>query len=268
MVEPDGLYYAQHFYGYGYWNSPYWFVGMEEGGGGSRTFINTKTHNLVATSATNTALVDNYVAQVTMIPASIRQADPFFLPSPIKLQNYWKRMIRILLGIKTLPRTNDDIKHFQASIWGRVGLPASSVEGRNDARHAIIELMPFPSPGTNPIDWMNTYGIWTNHWRIPLPTREAYNLQFLNNRRIHIQSQLNIHKPKLVVFCGSSYNAHWDFICGYPSWTSHIGSGAQTFHTAVLGSGTVAVKTYQPGFARSDLYWDNVIKQLGVMGIS
>jgi hypothetical protein len=60
MDEFNTAYYLLNFWGYGNWDSDFWFIGLEEGGGSDLGLINAKINGFHAAAYSHEALSDNY----------------------------------------------------------------------------------------------------------------------------------------------------------------------------------------------------------------
>ncbi|MCA9909957.1 MAG: hypothetical protein KC519_14970, partial [Anaerolineae bacterium] len=78
------------FYGYGNLHAPFWFVGMEEGGGKSFDEIATRLRVWQMRGEKLTEDVMDYHVDIGM---------PDFFYDKIKLQPTWAKLIRVLLGL-------------------------------------------------------------------------------------------------------------------------------------------------------------------------
>lgn len=137
-------YYMKNFYGYGNWKSDYWFIGMEEGGGNLLGLVNNKIESFYNNKCTHEELIDNYDFQINLVGCpwneeAIKYLGPRPKSKPVKLQSYWAKKIKILLDINGYKTDNETIRNFQEKNWGRIKI--------DEMRHAVIELLPLPSPG-------------------------------------------------------------------------------------------------------------------------
>jgi hypothetical protein len=259
LDEFETWYYINNFFGYGNWDSEFWFVGIEEGGGDIFELVNDKITSFNFNGYSHEALLDNYDFQVNNINPPNDQIALNFIAAlhddcDVNLQRYWSKMIRLLLGINGCANDNESIRCFQAHHWGRI---------TSKIKHAVIELMPLPSPRTN--DWL--YNHWTAHFtgqHVPhLDTRLTYMNLFCNYRIDLLRNKIQKHKPKLIVFSGKSnyqyYNqitdtieTNWDLV--------QIGNFNVSFYCK---KGTLFVKTSAPNTrGLTNQYWDIVIAEI------
>lgn len=217
MTRGELEYYCEHFYGYGSWESDYYYIGMEEGGGSHQALVDAKLEqyyqqgHVVGNDFFNReGLLDNYGFQIFMMPAPLRIIEgrgrplSFFRTStPATLQSTWYHFIGmhlVLTGQNHAPYAEDQsaIRKYQAQEWG-------SHSTLNP--HAVVELFPLPSPFTS--TWK--YGDWTSEFgELSLPNRTIYYALLAADRVQHIAKQIAANRPKLVVFYGNHstyYNA-------------------------------------------------------------
>lgn len=195
------------FYGYGNYQGRYWFVGMEEGGGGSFEEIARK---LSAWDTRGQKELESFGES-----SSESAQSKHFTDQP-KSQATWNKLIRILLSIEGEIPSLDAVKTYQATRWGR-----------SDSDNCLLELLPLPSPSTG--KWL--YG---NHSALPhLGTREAYGNHYAEQRSLHIKSRIEEYEPDVVVFYGFDewYRQWWKLIAGVEFTLANVGG-----HKAYLGS--------------------------------
>jgi hypothetical protein len=96
---------AREWFGYGRWNAPYWFVGMEPGGGdspasyeawrqlGGAELIDCRQHHLNS----------NFVKWHAETPPT---------------QSTWRRLIQLLLGYEGKPADLNAVRRYQRDEWG------------------------------------------------------------------------------------------------------------------------------------------------------
>jgi hypothetical protein len=101
--------YADTFYGYGTYSAKYWFIGIEEGGGGSIPEIERRVSCWLNRGGHELEDLVEYHSAIGVTR--------WFDPVP-KLQPTWRQLIRVLLAAKS----GDDreaIRRYQASKLGR-----------------------------------------------------------------------------------------------------------------------------------------------------
>lgn len=184
--------YINGFYGYGNYQAPYWFVGMEEGGGNSHEEIVGRLE--VWSKRGHEELED--LAQYHRELGMSR-----FFDAQAKLQSTWKQLIRVVLTANGQTYDVETIREYQRSRLGT-----------KDGETCLLELLPLPSP--NIASWL--YG---EHSDLPyLLNRETYGKHVTDSRIAHFQGRIIQHQPKAVVFYGIKYRVYWEKIAGIESW--------------------------------------------------
>src|SRR6184192_195563 len=118
--------FIETFYGYGNWSAPVWFVGMEEGGGGTPEEI---AKRIAAWEQRGRNELEDLVEYHHAIGVTRH-----FGGQP-KLQSTWAKLIRILWAMRGQTPTNDDLRRVQADRFGR-----------RNSDTALLEMLPLPSP--------------------------------------------------------------------------------------------------------------------------
>lgn len=180
----------KNFWGYGNLKSDVWFVGMEEG-------YNDKNESLLK------RFIATAGAQTFDIYESLK-IDPghvYWFEEGAPTQATYRRIIYIYLYLKngTEP-TLEDVRQFQIKELGR-----------SHANHALLELMPLPSKSIRQKDW-----IYTEHNVIGLSSRKEYLKTYKPERVKELNSLIQKHKPKVVLFYSLSYIKDWESIVGTP----------------------------------------------------
>jgi hypothetical protein len=258
MNEEITAYYLTNFWGYGNWDSDYWFVGMEEGGGNDLQLVVNKIDSFFQNGYSHEHLIDNYHFQVNLVgephnKEALRFLGPRPNNRPVALQNYWAKMIKILLHLNLLNSNNSAIRNYQKDHWGRIH--------NNDyfAKHAVIELFPLPSQNTN--EW--NYSEWTNHFENnfcpPLLDREGYFMTISNNRITLLQNKIREYQPRLVVFSGLTHQNYYDQIVGCNNW--ELLDQIKCYFQKV--NNTLFVKTNHPNtWGIGHAYWNIVSDEI------
>jgi hypothetical protein len=175
--------FIDRFYGYGNLDAPYWFIGMEEGGGNSLEEISLRLSTWCERGMQTTEdLVDYHLAL---------GIDQFFGEKP-RLQSTWAKLIRVLHMLEGKPTTTDAIRTTQGSQLGR-----------SDSLSCLLELLPLPSPSTD--QWL--YG---DHTSLEfLKDRETYRTVLIPKRIDQLRAMIQEYSPKVVMCYGSAYRQHW-----------------------------------------------------------
>jgi len=215
--------FSKHFFGYGSYQAPVWLVGMEEGmdGGGSGVFFNEIKGRLDAWRERGKQELEDLVGY----HHAIGKADLF--TEDAKIQRTWRQLISFLLGYEGRAAvTSEAVRSYQRNRLGRT----------NVAESCLLELFPLPSPGIK--DWYYQF-----HSRLePFGSRGAY-LDSLGKFRIkHLRERIEKHRPKLVVFYGTTYRSYWEEIIAPHKFAHGVVADADT-HEA---KGTLYVLTAHP----------------------
>ncbi|HSM70556.1 MAG TPA: hypothetical protein VK851_03350 [Anaerolineales bacterium] len=182
------LQFANTFYGYGNYQAPYWFLGMEEGGGNSIDEINRRFSTWEMRGAMELEDVAEY---------HIALGFPEFFSSKSKIQNTWGKQIRFIFGVNNKPVDTEIVRDYQRDAWGR-----------KSSNNCIIELFPLPSPGTG--DWI--YGEASN--LDILKDRKTYRNSFFPTRIKHIQHTIEEFQPKVICAFSFTYMNYWEVLTG------------------------------------------------------
>ena len=184
--------YIQGFYGHGSYEAPYWFIGMEFGGGNTLLEIVSRIQGWYDRGAKE--LED-------LGPNGVGAGSRWFRP-PYPLQRTWARLVRVLLVSEGVRPTNQAIRAYQRDQLGR--------EGGLDC---ILELLPLPSPSLNLWQFYSEFA-----HRYPqlahLDNRVAYTSHVAPTRLAHVREKIAWHKPRAVVFYGTGYEHWWRKISG------------------------------------------------------
>jgi len=181
--------YAQTFFGYGRWEAPVWFVGIEAGGGKDIQTVHDRLQAWAA-SGHNNDLEDAPSFHSASNNTLWHQPDA-------TLQSTWKQLIRMLLLARGLDDTDNALRHYQRTKLGTA-----------TGETCLVELLPLPSPGRN--DW--NYSAWSDlPW---LQTRAAYEQKILSHRISLLRERINHHRPRVVIFYGDGQLKHWQRIIG------------------------------------------------------
>jgi hypothetical protein len=201
--------YASTLYGYGSYSAPYWFVGMEEGGG--RNFEELEKRITSWDVRGRNELEDLREYHTTI------GHDKWFAPKA-PLQKTWSQYIRIILAAQGRHTDKETIRSFQVEELGKTG------------ESCLMELFPLASRSIK--IWR--YPEWSN---LPqLQTRTAYRNYYGKSRAQHIRSRMLEHSPKAVVFASfSQYYISWwqsitnDSLILTEKRTCYVGQVGRTF---------------------------------------
>ncbi|MDQ3705444.1 MAG: hypothetical protein M3437_09535 [Chloroflexota bacterium] len=192
-LDPEVLEsYIKEFYGHGSYEAKYWFIGMEFGGGGSFEEIVSRIEGWHRRGGKG--LED-------LGPQGVGTGSRWFLP-PYPLQPTWAKLVRIMMSAEGQPTESGSLRAYQKDRLGR--------EGGLDC---IVELLPLPSPGLG--HWKFYPAIAERHPQLAyLKDRATYTSHVAPMRIAHLQTRIEQHQPRAVVFYGSGYRHWWRQIAG------------------------------------------------------
>lgn len=177
--------YIDTFNGYGDYRAKYWFVGMEEGGGGSFDEVSRRLTRWDASGQPELLdLAEHHrEGDLTSFVSDSDEAG---------LQPTWKQLIRIVLGGEGQPTDNKAVRTYQQNRLGRYG-----------GETCLLELMPLPSPDAK---------VW--HYRdwslLPdLRSRSGYVKKYAPIRALRLRELIDEQKPPVVVFYSFTYMVWW-----------------------------------------------------------
>jgi hypothetical protein len=180
--------FASKFFGYGNWNAPIWFVGMEEACG---DVAGLKRRFAAWNERGRAALEDAREFHIAF------GDDSRFVGARPSTQPTWRGLIKIMQAAEGKSIDIESCRLRQQHDWGRA-----------NGESCLLELLPLPSPDT--LTWV--YG---RHSKLPyLKCRSVYTDQFLEVRTEKLKSLIAEHSPRAVVFYGRKYQKHWDAIAG------------------------------------------------------
>ncbi|MCC5985271.1 MAG: hypothetical protein JJU42_12995 [Rhodobacteraceae bacterium] len=178
--------FASGFFGYGEFEAPLWFIGMEEGGGKSASDVARRIRTWQERGRAPLEDVAKYHDAILR--------DGF---KSIRRQNTWSALSRIHLSYVSSETTGNATRnHWQKQL------------GRWGSLTCMMELNPLPSPGI-------TAWNYPSFTEIPfLASRVAYNARYRNNRISAIREMVARHSPQAIVFYGRKYEPFWSDIAG------------------------------------------------------
>lgn len=187
--------YVESFYGFGNWEAPIWFVGIEEAGGWRQRDIDRR---LQAWARDGRAELED---APTFYPAS---GNARWHGTTAALQPTWAQLLRMLLAARAVSTTNGAILDYQRGHLGR-----------RNGETCLAELLPLASPSIK--EWH--YSNWSKlRW---LETRERYYAHLLVARAAGLARRIKEHKPEVVIFYGTTFLNTWSCISG-ATWAQAI----------------------------------------------
>ncbi|HST03829.1 MAG TPA: hypothetical protein VLQ48_03750 [Chloroflexia bacterium] len=218
------------FYGYGTYSAPFWFVGMEEGGGHTleenlRKVTNWHNHGCKELGS-------------FMADSQSGVATRWFCNHP-PVQSTWGKLIRILLAAQGRQHiTADHLRDYQRDHLAR-----------SNGDTCLLELLPLPSPTTG-------HWLFDEYAGLPqLKTRDAYKEYYGRLRALHIAQRVQEHGPAVVIFYSfdSWYRQYWELIAGVPFVEQ---SGPQgTFYFASNSRTSFAIVKHPVSRGLTNHYW-------------
>ena len=178
------------FYGYGSNTAPYWFITMEEGGGKNEQDILNRLRAWDSRGRRELEEIQEY---------HIAIGQPSWFVTHPNIQKTWAAAIRMVLVAEGETPTTEIVRNFQRDRLARGG-----------ANNRLSPLFPLPSPSSD--KW--NYGNWTKDFSFSM--RSEYIKSYENLRISHLSNAIRLHKPKFVVFFGTSYLHYWTRITGTP----------------------------------------------------
>lgn len=180
------------FYGYGTYDAPYWFVGMEEGGGKT---LEANERKIESWKNRGQKELEDPRGDAVDLSGS-----PWFRANP-KAQPTWKELIRMMLVAEGNEPSLEQIKAYQRDRFGRP-----------DGEMCALELLPLPSPSIG--HWFYKEYAGLDY----LATRELYREHVAPFRAAHLRERVAEHKPKAVVFYSMNgwYRRFWQQIAAAP----------------------------------------------------
>ena len=183
------------FYGFGNYQAPYWFIGMEEGGNAEFQHIDKQIRLWDQWERKELLDVIEFAHKMDFHHLTKWYGDKAIL------QKTWKNLIRIFLTANKESADKESIRQYQKKFWGTKN---------NDT--CLMELLPLPSPRRS-------------LWRYKdfstlsyLADRKTYEKYIVGSRIAHIQTRIKKFKPNVVVFYGKGFDDYWKKIVGINSW--------------------------------------------------
>lgn len=183
--------YARTLYGYRSYDAPWWFVGMEEGGGDDLDKVRAR---LYAWDRRGRRELED-LAEFHRAFSEGRWFDGDRPPT----QRTWRSLIRILLAAGGGKVPLEAVRRYQVERLGRDG-----------GETALLELLPLPSPSID--RW--SYHEWTS---VPqLSDRGSYLRYYAPRRAAYLRRKREEHRPLVVVYYGlhGNYQRWWECISG------------------------------------------------------
>jgi len=166
---------ARRCYGYGRWDAPYWFIGLEEGMGPSET-IQQRCHAWRQLETDGLSDCCEFHVQIGDLRLHRESPPPRLVPT-------WRPLMLLLMTFLNQPADKESLRRYQRFKWGR-----------RDGETCVIELSGLPARG------------------LGVPGDRTL---FRRERIESIRMKIRGHKPELVVMYGRNARRHWDEIAGF-----------------------------------------------------
>lgn len=184
------------FYGYGNYQAPYWFIGMEEAGGATEQEIARQLEIWDAWGRDELLDVVEYARAMGITS--------WYGDKPA-LQRTWRNLIRVLLTAKGQTSDNEVMRRYQKTAWGT-----------KNGETCLLELLPLPAPSI-------AHWIYGQISTLPyLATRESYRQYVVDSRVSHLQEMVARYQPKAVICYGAGYRSYWKKIAKAEPWKYSI----------------------------------------------
>jgi hypothetical protein len=115
---------ARYWLGYGRWDAPYWFVGMEPGGEDDLAWYETWR----VLDPEQRGLIDCRDHHQRAAASDPRAVTPWHQGSPKHIQDTWGPLIRTLLTFEGRPATDLDVARYQRDEWGNLHGDSALIE--------------------------------------------------------------------------------------------------------------------------------------------
>jgi hypothetical protein len=196
-----------NFWGYGSFEAPAWFVGMEEG-------LGPETELEERFRASDGKATIDIRRDMARVPHHIR----WFRPPTPPIQQTWKYPLALYLFLSNgRSPTSEEIRAYQLDVLG-------DIDRKNSC---VIELMPLPARSTTDDDWLYSPFVGS---------RQQYLERYKPERVRQLRTLIKTYCPRLVIFHSLKY---------LPDWTGVIGSGLQQgtrqMHFAAANGSTYCV---------------------------
>lgn len=232
--------YCNNFYGYGNWESPIWFVGIEENGGYSKEEVQKRIDSWLRFKS---PLIDNKEHHLNLNDEGITK-----LFTEGKRQPTWWKLIRLKLNYDDIKVSNEKIQEIQKHEWGQL-----------NSKSLIIEMFPLPSPSIK--HWKYNNPEWSN--LESLESREKYFNTFAEKRVDFIKNQIKKHKPKAVIFYANKLIKYWDLIIEDDfNKKSKKRKINKNYFRFIKKESTCYFQTPQPAGVWENDFWDKLGKEI------
>jgi hypothetical protein len=169
--------------GYGNPKGNFWFIGPEEGGSAASLYERMNVWNELGS--------DEHFHDLKKFHLIFKNGTERFFEGKVNLQKTWNGLIEILFGIQGKENDLEAKKEYQSTQLGTTG-----------GETLLAELFPFASKSLNDSEWMELFG----------ESKKDYWDKYASQRIQLIAEQIEIYKPKFVVFYSLAFAQHWEQI--------------------------------------------------------
>jgi hypothetical protein len=169
--------------GYGNPKGNFWFIGPEEGGSAASLHERMNVWNELGS--------DEHFHDLKKFHLIFKNGTERFFEGEVKLQKTWNGLIEILFGIQGKENALETKKEYQSTQLGTTG-----------GETLLAELFPFASKSLNDSEWMELFG----------ESKKDYWDKYASQRIQLIAEQIEIYKPKFVVFYSLAFSSYWEQI--------------------------------------------------------
>lgn len=167
---------AQHFYGYGRWEAPYWFIGPEQGQGKSENDkLGARADAWNGLGRPELADLKRY--HDLLEPGKHTHDGAAFVPT-------WRRLILALKAYQMVSTEKEALRDYQCKRLGRVD---------KNGETCLLELSGLPARDSR-----------------VARDREL----FLKERKTEIAHRIRLHSPQFVLMYGAMQREHWQQVAG------------------------------------------------------
>ena len=219
------------FFGYGSWNQPTWFIGMEEGGCAALDEFNRRVDAWVQRGCKELEDARSYHAAI-----GVNQ----WFTKGARMQSTWEKLIRIYLALHEQCTDKESVRRFQIEDFGN-----------QESGFPVVEL--FPVPSVNARSW-----IYSSIELPYLTSREVYQSVVGPRRSQALRERIQRYRPRHVICYGSTYRSRWESLIGQPLKRTPLNDVFETrIETALF-----MVVPHPISHGRTQAYWTEIGKYL------
>lgn len=222
----------KNFWGYGNLDSPYWFIGMEEGYNESNEILHDRF------TATAQQQVCDIYHDLKIDPGHV-----IWFEENAPIQRTWRRLIEMMLYAET--HTFPDKEAIRAFQINKLG--------RKNSNNALLELMPLPSKSIAEKDWL-----YADSGVEGLSSRKDYLETYKDERIEALRKLVEKHKPKYVICYSLSYQEDWQKLTD----ASFIEVNPRRLYLAKDSNTTFAITPHSVAQGLSNKDWQMIIEEL------